>query len=222
MVLVNYRGSTGYGDKALLSLPGKVGQQDVADCMTALDSVLDKFVLRNAQYKPDLNKSDFPVVVFGGSHGGFLAAHLCGQHGDRFRCAILRNPVTNISLMSGTSDIPDWCYVEVFGCEEGMNRFSFAPTPDDLKGMYNASPIAHVEKYKVPSLFLIGEKDQRVPMTNPLQFIAKLQSQGVETKVIRFPKDCHPLSRPQTEFLAAVQTMEWIHKFCDVPRDWQY
>lgn len=47
--------------------------------------------------------------VCGGSHGGFLTGHLMGQHPDRFKCAGLRNPVLNIALMVGLSDIPDWC-----------------------------------------------------------------------------------------------------------------
>ncbi len=51
--------------------------------------------------------------IVGGSHGGFLAGHLIGQFPAAFRCAVMRNPVTNISLMVGLSDITDWCFVEV-------------------------------------------------------------------------------------------------------------
>jgi hypothetical protein len=43
--------------------------------------------------------------------------HLVGQFPERWRCAGLRNPVLNIALMVGLSDIPDWCYVEVLGTE---------------------------------------------------------------------------------------------------------
>jgi hypothetical protein len=53
------------------------------------------------------------VGVVGGSHGGFLGGHLLGQFPSAFRFAVLRNPVTNISLMVGLTDITDWCYVEV-------------------------------------------------------------------------------------------------------------
>lgn len=51
----------------------------------------------------------------GGSHGGFLAGNLVGQYPSRFKCALLRNPVMDISLMIHVSDIPDWTYVEAFG-----------------------------------------------------------------------------------------------------------
>lgn len=57
------------------------------------------------------------VSVVGGSHGGFLTAHLLGQHPAAFRSGVMRNPVTNISAMIAASDIPDWCYVEALGSE---------------------------------------------------------------------------------------------------------
>lgn len=40
-----------------------------------------------------------------------------GQHPQRFKCAGLRNPVLNIALMVGVTDIPDWVYVETYGTE---------------------------------------------------------------------------------------------------------
>ena len=57
------------------------------------------------------------VAVIGGSHGGFLTGHLLGQHPDRFKAGVLRNPVLDLALMSQISDIPDWVFIEAFGSQ---------------------------------------------------------------------------------------------------------
>lgn len=85
------------GEASLQSLPGNIGKADVADCMDGLAAAA-------AAGLADTSR----VSVVGGSHGGFLAAHLVGQHPDAFTSAVLRNPVCNLSLMVGLSDIPDW------------------------------------------------------------------------------------------------------------------
>ena len=55
------------------------------------------------------------LAVVGGSHGGFLAGNLVGQHPGRFRCGVLRNPVMDLGLMVHVSDIPDWVFIEAWG-----------------------------------------------------------------------------------------------------------
>jgi acylaminoacyl-peptidase len=94
---VNYRGSIGFGQGALESLLGRAGRQDVDDCLAALDAAAAAGLVDATR-----------AAVVGGSHGGFLGAHLIGQS-SRFACACLRNPVCDLSSMLGVSDISDWC-----------------------------------------------------------------------------------------------------------------
>ncbi|CAI5968411.1 unnamed protein product [Closterium sp. NIES-64] len=154
---VNYRGSLGFGEEALQSLPKHIGRQDVADVLEAIDRVVELGYVDAAR-----------MAVIGGSHGGFLAGHLIGQEPDRFRTAVLRNPVTNLASMVGTTDIPDWCFVEAFG-QPGMAAFSDSPTAAELQTFLKASPITYASKVKVPTLFVLGGKDLRVPSSNGLQ-----------------------------------------------------
>jgi acylaminoacyl-peptidase len=113
---VNYRGSPGFGQDSILSLPGNIGKNDVDDMMTALNHALTlRFDVSGARLTTDaanghallVDKSRVSVV--GGSHGGFLAGHLIGQYPEVFKAAAMRNPVTNIPAMYSVSDIPGRC-----------------------------------------------------------------------------------------------------------------
>ena len=67
------------------------------------------------------------------------------QAPDKFVAAAARNPVCNLALMVGTTDIPDWCYVETWGCD-GKSMFTEAPSAEHLDLLYSKSPISHLSK----------------------------------------------------------------------------
>ncbi|GAX72583.1 hypothetical protein CEUSTIGMA_g39.t1 [Chlamydomonas eustigma] len=204
----NYRGSTGFGQDALSTLPGSIGTNDVQDCMAALQHAVDSGLADPSR-----------VAVVGGSHGGFLTGHLLGQHPEAFKAGVLRNPVCNLSLMVGISDITDWCYVETFGSEEGKRRAKTVPDPEDLAALYAISPIAHIHKVKAPMLFMLGAKDRRVPLADGLQYISALRARAAADpslqapRVITFPEDTHSLEKPQTEFEQWLNTAWWLKTY---------
>jgi len=70
----------------------------------------------------------------GGSHGGFLTGNLVGQYPSAFKCGVLRNPVMDLGLMIHVSDIPDWTYVEAFGCKV---------SPSTMLGCWHRLPVMH-------------------------------------------------------------------------------
>lgn len=67
------------------------------------------------------------------------------QAPDKFAVAAAMNPVCNLALMVGTTDIPDWCYVVAYG-SEGKNYSTEAPSAEHLTLMHSKSPISHVSK----------------------------------------------------------------------------
>lgn len=67
---INYRGSIGLGGDNVEFLLGKVGEADVFDCVTAINVSLKKYSWLDSK----------KVTLFGGSHGGFLNAHLSGKY----------------------------------------------------------------------------------------------------------------------------------------------
>jgi acylaminoacyl-peptidase len=201
LLVVNYRGSLGFGEEALQSLPGNIGSQDVNDVLTALEFVIKKGLIDASR-----------VAVVGGSHGGFLTTHLIGQAPETFVAAAARNPVCNLSLMVGTTDIPEWCFLEIYG-KEGKKCFTESPSADILTQFYQKSPISHISKVKTPTLFLLGAKDLRVPVSNGLQFARSLKERGVETKTIVFPEDMHGLDKPRSDYESFLNIGVWFKKY---------
>ncbi|KAL6007305.1 hypothetical protein ACLOJK_032802 [Asimina triloba] len=197
--------STSYSKSlAYLTCLGYNLLMDVNDVLSAIDHVVEKGLA-------DPSK----IAVLGGSHGGFLTTHLIGQAPERFAAAAVRNPVCNLALMVGTTDIPDWCYVESYS-SEARSFFTEAPSVDHLHLFHSKSPISHISKVKTPALFLLGAQDLRVPVSNGLQknrigdrkidlaevglikllqYARALKERGVEVKVIVFPNDVHGIER---------------------------
>ncbi|KAM1281555.1 hypothetical protein FF1_022291 [Malus domestica] len=204
LLIVNYRkvvGSLGVGEEALQSLPGKIGSQDLKDVLAAVDHVIDMGLA-----------SPSKVAVLGGSHGGFLTTHLIGQEPEKFVVAATRNPACNLALMVGTTDIPDWCYVEAYG-SEGKNSFTEAPSAEHLTLFHRMSPISHVSKVKTPTLFLLGAQDIRLPISIGFQYSRALKEKGVPVKVIVFPHDNHAIDRPQSDFEIFLNIGVWFKKY---------
>ncbi|CAB4060212.1 APEH [Lepeophtheirus salmonis] len=102
VLLVNYRGSLGYGDESVHGLLGNVGKDDVEDCIQALQECL----------KTNSHLNDKEIFLWGASHGGFLVTHLAGQYPELFTAIVALNPVINIASMASATDIPDWCFNE--------------------------------------------------------------------------------------------------------------
>ena len=181
---VNYRGSLGFGQDLLESLPGNIGKNDVDDCMSALDIVLKD--AKNVSVDAD------SIYVMGGSHGGFLTTHLIAQYPNRFIAASVRNPVVNVWANYITCDIPDWCHSECgtgvrIGMLEqkgGAKMDSFLPSNQEhAVQMLKMSPISNIDSVVTPVLLLLGTKDKRVPMGQSMQYYYGLKAKGVECKM---------------------------------------
>ena len=179
---------------------GAAGRADVDDCVAVAERAVADGVADPKR-----------LCAVGGSHGGFLAAHLVGQRPDVFRCAVLRNPVTDIAAMVPLTDIPDWCFVETLGRE----AYSDLPSTEALIAMREASPVRFVNevaKHDRPVLMLLGGVDLRVPPTNGLRYAAALREAGGRCEVRMFPEDSHGLLNPRTEFESFVTVAGFLRR----------
>ena len=179
VLLVNFRGSTGYGQGPLESLFGNVGRKDVDDVKAAVAHVLATRAHLDAAR----------VGACGGSHGGFLSLHLVGQYPELFRAAAVRNPVTNIATMYGATDIPDWCYTET-----GSTLAYAQPTAEQYARALRMSPMAYVSQIVAPVLLLVGGDDRRVPPFQSKEFFYALRERvGDQVEMLWYDKHTHGL-----------------------------
>ncbi|NXW69641.1 ACPH enzyme, partial [Hirundo rustica] len=197
VLLVNYRGSLGFGQDSVASLPGNVGTQDVHDVQFCVERVLQEETLDASR-----------VALVGGSHGGFLACHLIGQFPDTYHACVVRNPVVNIASMVTTTDIPDWCLTET----------GLPYTPDALPDsaqwteMLNKSPIRYVDRVRAPVLLMLGEDDRRVPPKQGLEYYRALKARGVPTRLLWYPGNNHALAGVEAEADGFMNMALWLLK----------
>ncbi|NWI69860.1 ACPH enzyme, partial [Todus mexicanus] len=197
VLLVNYRGSLGFGQDNVASLPGNVGTQDVRDVQLCVERVLQEESLDAGR-----------VALVGGSHGGFLACHLLGQFPDTYHACVVRNPVVNIASMVTTTDIPDWCLTET-----GLPYVPEAlPDPAQWSEMLHKSPIRYVDRVRAPVLLMLGEDDRRVPPKQGLEYYRALKARGIPTRVLWYPGNNHALAGVEAEADGFMNMALWLLK----------
>ncbi|KFV73802.1 Acylamino-acid-releasing enzyme, partial [Dryobates pubescens] len=133
VLLVNYRGSLGFGQASISSLLSRVGEQDVADTQLAVDQALSTEPL-----------DPHRLALLAGSHGAFIALHLLANEPERYQACALRSPVSNLPALLGTSDIPDWRYTSL-GLPYSFER---VPSAEDVATMLLRSPIARAARVR--------------------------------------------------------------------------
>ena len=211
----NYRGSTGCGERALTSLPSKIGDQDVRDLTATVDTIV-----KQGQVDPKR------LAVIGGSHGGFLSCHLTSKPGiaERFKATVMRNPVTNLNVMIGTSDIEDWI---VFECglgtleerirccgDMGVGAITNGLQNSDLQNMWAKSPMSNVQNVKAATLMLLGKGDRRVPPSQGQAWVRALRVKGgVEVDCYEYDDNEHPISVPFADADVWVNTVAWLKRY---------
>ncbi|KAI4874556.1 hypothetical protein NFI96_029031 [Prochilodus magdalenae] len=202
VLMVNYRGSTGFGQDGIDSLLGNIGNQDVRDVQRAVLHVLQSNQILDADR----------VAVMGGSHGGFLACHLIGQYPEFYRACAARNPVINAATLLGTSDITDWRYSSI-----GLHySFDQLPTPQALNTMLEKSPIAHAAQIRTPVLLMLGGKDKRVSPYQGLELYKALKSRNSPVRLLWYDGDGHSLSKVETQYDCFLNVILWFKQHLSV------
>ena len=212
VVMVNPRGSTGYGQSFIDGVNGDWGGKAYVDLMKGLDAAEAKY--------PFIDKTR--ECALGGSYGGFMANWIL-THTDRFACIVTHDGMFNPQSAYGTTE------------ELWFNEWEFRrPALKGIKGQdvdgpgqpwkYAAGPVANdpfrkwspmlsIQNAKTPTLVVHSQRDYRLDVSEGFQLFTALQRLNVPSRMLYFPDEGHWVLKPQNSKLWYEEVGDWCDRW---------
>jgi dipeptidyl aminopeptidase/acylaminoacyl peptidase len=194
VVMINRRGSTGFGQRFTDEITLDWGGKAFDDLMKGLDFVLAKYSFTDRQR----------VAAAGGSYGGYMIDWLASHAKGRFKALVSHAGVYDLTSMYATEEL--WFHEHDFGGTPWTN-------PAVHEKLSPHTYAAEFGKYKTPMLVVCGELDYRVPYTQSLELFSALQRQEVPSKLIVFPDEGHWILKPHNSRLWYSEVLGWLQKY---------
>jgi dipeptidyl aminopeptidase/acylaminoacyl peptidase len=194
VVMINFHGSTGYGQNFTDSISGYWGGAPFNDLMKGLDHVLEKYSFI------DSNR----IAGLGASYGGYMINWING-HSDRFNCLVNHDGLFDVKTMYYTTE------------ELYFTEYEFNGAPFQNRDLYDKwNPSEFVQNWKTPTLVIHGGTDYRVPQGEGFATFTALQRQGIESRLVFFPDENHWVLKPANSLRWHKEVLGWINHFTRV------
>jgi dipeptidyl aminopeptidase/acylaminoacyl peptidase len=191
VLLLNPRGSDGYGEAFFTAAVGAWGRADERDFLEPLDALVAEGIA-----DPDR------LAVTGYSYGGYMTCWLTGRT-DRFAAAVAGGPVADLASIAGTSDVG-----------HRLTRQETGALPyQEPERVAAQSPYPLVGQVRTPTLILQGAADDRCPAGQAEQWFAALRGRGVPTRLVLYPEASHLFlveGRPSQRADYARRLVDWV------------
>jgi len=190
-VMINPRGSTGYGQKFVDEIRDDWGGKVYDDLMKGTDYALAHYPFIDASR----------TAAAGGSYGGYMMDWFA-THTGRFKALISHaGPYDNVSMYGATE--------ELWFVEHDLAGLPWS-NPESYSKWSPSTYAGELGKFKTPTLVIAGEMDYRVPYTQSLEFFTDLQRQNVPSKLLIFPDEGHWVGKPQNSRLWYKNFFDWL------------
>jgi len=191
VVMINFHGSTGYGQKFIDAINGDWGGAPFEDLMKGLDYAEKTYSFIDKDRE----------CALGASYGGYMTNWILG-HTDRFRCIVTHDGMFNTFSAWGTTE------------ELWFNNWEFGGTPYTNHDVYNKwSPRNSAPNFKTPTLVVHGQLDYRLDVSEGFQLFTTLQTMGVPSKMLYFPDEGHWVLKPQNSRLWYKTVNDWVDQW---------
>jgi dipeptidyl aminopeptidase/acylaminoacyl peptidase len=191
VIMINFHGSTGYGQKFIDAINGDWGGAPYEDLMKGLDYAEKTY--------PFIDKDR--ECAMGASYGGYATNWILG-HTTRFKCIVTHDGMFNSTSAWGTTE------------ELWFNEWEFKGTPYTNRAMYDKwSPHMYATSFKTPTLVVHGQLDYRLDVSEGFQLFTTLQRQDIPSKMLYFPDEGHWVLKPQNSQLWYKTVNAWVDQW---------
>jgi dipeptidyl aminopeptidase/acylaminoacyl peptidase len=191
-VMVDFHGSTGYGQAFCDSIRGDWGGKPLEDLKKGLAAALERYPWMDSER----------VGALGASFGGYMINWIAGNWPDRFRCLV--NHDGNLDERMAYFDTEELWFPE----------WDHMGTPwDNPEGYEKHNPANYVTNWKTPMLVIHGGLDYRVVDTQGLSTFTALQRLGVPSRLLYFPDENHWVLKPNNSILWHDTVIAWLDKW---------
>ncbi|MCB9853305.1 MAG: S9 family peptidase [Phycisphaerales bacterium] len=191
-VMIDFHGSTGYGQAFTDSIRNDWGGKPLEDLKKGLDAALDKYDWLDGRR----------VSALGASYGGYMINWIAGNWSDRFRCLV--NHDGNLCERLAYFDTEELWFPE---WEHGGAPWE---NPD---GYEKHNPLNFVKNWKTPMLVIHGGMDYRVVDTQGMSTFTALQRRGIPSKFLYFPDENHWVLKPSNSIQWHETVIEWLDQW---------
>jgi dipeptidyl aminopeptidase/acylaminoacyl peptidase len=204
VVMVNPRGSTGYGQAFIDGVNGDWGGKAYVDLMKGLDAAEQQF--------PFIDKDR--ECALGASYGGYMADWIL-THTNRFKCIVTHDGMYNPAAAYGDTDelwFNEWEFRRPGDDKPGQPwRYASGLEADDPFRKW--SPMLHIQDAKTPTLVIHSQRDYRLDVSEGYQLFTALQRLGVPSEMLYFPEEGHWVLKPRNSELWYKTVGDWCDRW---------
>lgn len=191
-VMVDFHGSTGYGQAFTDSIRDDWGGKPLEDLQLGLAAALEKYPWMDGDR----------VAALGASYGGYMINWIAGRWPDRFRCLVCHDG--NLCEQLAYFDTEELWFPE-------WERHG---TPwENPRSYQEHNPINLVKNWKTPMLVIHGALDFRVVDTQGMSTFTALQRRGIPSKFLHFPDENHWVLKPANSILWHETVIGWLDEW---------
>ena len=176
VVMIDFHGSTGYGQKFTDSISGHWGDRPLEDLQKGWAAAQQKYGFLDGD----------KACALGASYGGFMVNWIAGVWQKPWKCLVSHDGVFDQRAMGYATE------------ELWFTEWEQGGTPYDVPKNYEQfNPVNHVKDWSVPMLVIHGQLDYRIPAEQGIAVFTALQRRGIESKFLYFPDENHWVLKPQ-------------------------